>query len=281
MVHCLIGLGSNLGDSEAAVHAAWQHIGAMPGTRALRLSRIFATEPAGGPGGQGVFSNAVGLIETGLPAETLLRELLTAETSLGRVREQRWGPRAIDLDLLLYGDTVQQTPSLTLPHPRMAFRRFVLEPAADIAPELIYPRNGWSIGRLLDHLDSTAPVIAVDSSDESLLEASLRQIAARCSDVDILHESFTRLTKPAETDRWQLLGNWPQEELSEAHPTASRPKLVVILAPPNAKNAMAENRKQRLLQRISESDVGPSLWLETDDANVVADEVIAAMTAMR
>src|SRR5688500_9254896 len=106
MVQCLIGLGSNLNDRDGALRTAWQAISQLPETRAIQLSRYFSTRPAGGPTGQELFSNAVGVAETSLSPEALLRELLATELALGRERKVRWGPRAIDLDLLLYGDAI-------------------------------------------------------------------------------------------------------------------------------------------------------------------------------
>ena len=107
--------------------------------------------PIGGPAGQEPFLNAAALLETSLPPAELLARLQRIELHLGRTRETRWAARTLDLDLLLYDNLVLNTPYLTLPHPRMAFRRFVLEPAAEVAPEMAHPRLAgpsnacWSI----------------------------------------------------------------------------------------------------------------------------------------
>src|SRR5262249_50809739 len=113
-------------------------------------------------------------------ATELHQRLAEIELELGRRREQHWGPRMIDLDLLLYDDLVLDTPTLTVPHPRMAFRRFVLEPAADVAPDMSHPTIGWSIRELLDHLNLAKPYVAlmgVPGSGKTLLAERLSQVA--------------------------------------------------------------------------------------------------------
>jgi 2-amino-4-hydroxy-6-hydroxymethyldihydropteridine diphosphokinase len=133
-----------------------------PGVEFLAASGWHRTLPAGGPPGQEWFLNGAALLRTSLAPESLLVLLKRIEGELGRTtRAEHWGPRPIDLDLLLYEDEVLQTTSLVLPHPRMAWRRFVLEPAAEIAGEMVHPTTGWSIGRLLDHLNTTPYYLAV------------------------------------------------------------------------------------------------------------------------
>ena len=91
----------------------------------------------------------------------MLAELARIEGQLGRRRSERWGPRTIDLDLLLYGELVLDGPSLVLPHPRMAWRRFVLEPASEVAPSMLHPTTGWTVAGLLDHLNRSVPYLAI------------------------------------------------------------------------------------------------------------------------
>jgi len=131
-----IGLGSNLGDREALIRQAAELIGAR------RLSTIIETEPWGYHE-QPRFLNAVAELDTDLEPRALLDLLLDVERRLGRQRTgRRWGPRTIDLDLLLYGDRVVDEPGLTVPHPSLAERLFVLEPLAELAPSLKIPGNG-------------------------------------------------------------------------------------------------------------------------------------------
>ena len=144
-----VGLGANLGDREASIRAAAAAIGAA------RLSAIRETEPWG-YAAQPPFLNAVAELETDEPPRELLARLLAVERGLGRTREgPRFGPRTIDLDLLVYGDLELDEPGLTLPHPRLHERLFVLEPLAEIAPGLTVPGKGV-VAELLAGLQSSA-----------------------------------------------------------------------------------------------------------------------------
>jgi 2-amino-4-hydroxy-6-hydroxymethyldihydropteridine diphosphokinase len=142
-----IGLGSNLGDREENLRAALALMEREIGP--LRSSRFHETDPVGVTD-QPKFVNAVAEVRTDLPPRALLDRLLAIERRLGRDRtsEQRWGPRLIDLDLLVYGSEVVDEPGLTVPHPRLAERRFALEPLYELAPELVLP-DGRRIGDLL------------------------------------------------------------------------------------------------------------------------------------
>src|SRR4051794_5587505 len=124
----LVGLGSNLGDRGAALAKAVELLKREPLIRVEAVSSFRPSKPAGGPEGQCEFLNAAVRLETALSPEELLARLLAIEDQIGRVRAERWGPRTIDLDLLLYDRLELKTPSLELPHPRMCYRRFVLEP---------------------------------------------------------------------------------------------------------------------------------------------------------
>ena len=135
----LIGLGSNLGDRRATLLRAIEELNATPGVSVVKVSSFHETEPVGGPPGQGPYLNAAACIETTLEPPALLHRLQEIEARNGRVRTVRWGERTLDLDLLLYDDRIVETPELTIPHPRMADRRFVLEPLAEIAPEPSIP----------------------------------------------------------------------------------------------------------------------------------------------
>jgi 2-amino-4-hydroxy-6-hydroxymethyldihydropteridine diphosphokinase len=131
-----VALGSNLGDRRAHLEAAFAALAALPGTRLLARSSIFETPPFGPPGQQD-YLNASAALSTTLAPEPLLDALLAIEIERGRVRRERWGPRTLDLDLLLHGETSLQTPRLTLPHPAMLGRAFVLAPLCQLAPELV------------------------------------------------------------------------------------------------------------------------------------------------
>jgi 2-amino-4-hydroxy-6-hydroxymethyldihydropteridine diphosphokinase len=146
-----VGIGSNLGDREDNLRRAVELLSAEDGIAVTGVSEIRETEPVG-PVEQGPFLNGAVRIETDLGPRELLARLLAVEQRLGRVREERWGPRTIDLDLLLYGDEVIDEDGLTVPHPRLRERRFVLEPLADLAPKLVVPGLG-GVEELLAELD--------------------------------------------------------------------------------------------------------------------------------
>ena len=143
-----IGLGSNLGEREAMIRQALEEITRLPGTQLLRASSLYDTEPVGEVD-QPNFLNAVAALDTSLTARQLMWNLQLIEKRLGRVRSQKWGPRTIDLDLLFFKDQQLETEFLTLPHPRMALRRFVLVPLNELAPGLVHPVLGKSISELL------------------------------------------------------------------------------------------------------------------------------------
>jgi 2-amino-4-hydroxy-6-hydroxymethyldihydropteridine diphosphokinase len=149
----LIGLGSNLGDRRAMLEGAIAALKVTSGVRVLRVSSFHETEPVGGPPGQGTYLNAAAALETTLDPTELLHVLQSIETRSGRVRTVRWGERTLDLDLLLFDDRIIQTPELTVPHPRLTVRRFVLEPLAEVAPDAIEPGTGWTVSELLRELD--------------------------------------------------------------------------------------------------------------------------------
>jgi len=140
-VPAYVGVGSNLGDPAARVRAAFEALAGIPDTQLVATSRLYRTAPFG-PVAQGDFINAVAGLLTRLDAAALLAQLRGIETAAGRVREQRWGPRTLDLDLLVFGDARIDSPELTVPHPGIAERAFVLEPLHDLAPTLDIPGVG-------------------------------------------------------------------------------------------------------------------------------------------
>ena len=133
----------------------------MPGVAVRAVSRYRETAPIGGPGGQEPFLNGACLVETDLPPSKVLEILAAIEKTLHRERSERWAARTIDLDLLLYDDVVIDTPGLTIPHPRMVTRRFVLEPAAEIAGDLAFPPAACTVRDLLDNISGPHPLVAI------------------------------------------------------------------------------------------------------------------------
>ncbi|WP_339830343.1 2-amino-4-hydroxy-6-hydroxymethyldihydropteridine diphosphokinase, partial [uncultured Arenimonas sp.] len=145
-----VAIGGNQGQVRATLEAAIEAIDALPGTRVLQRSSLYRT-PAWGRTDQPDFINGVLAVETTLAAPDLLANLLGIERRFGRLRDEdagRWGPRTLDLDLLLHDDQVLELPGLSLPHPRLHERAFVLVPLAEIAPGLVVPGRGRVDGLL-------------------------------------------------------------------------------------------------------------------------------------
>ncbi len=147
---CAIALGSNLGDSEQTIEAALAQL-ERDGMRLGVRSQLYKTAAVGPP--QPDYINACAVFHTVLSPESVLEVLLTTEASFGRIRRERWGPRTLDLDLLLYGDQVVDTLRLILPHPRMHERAFVLVPLAEIVPDWRHPVRQRTVQELLEQVN--------------------------------------------------------------------------------------------------------------------------------
>ncbi|HKD68413.1 MAG TPA: 2-amino-4-hydroxy-6-hydroxymethyldihydropteridine diphosphokinase [Candidatus Binataceae bacterium] len=179
-----IGIGTNLGDRLANYHEALERIGKLRQTRIVRQSSIYETEPVGdiiGP-----FLNGAVEIETEFSAELLMHQLLSIERAMGRKRVRmpkgaaraKYKPRIIDLDLLFFNNELIDTPKLTVPHPRVQERKFVLVPMSELAPALIHPRLNASISELLAGLKSTQRVVLM-RADLLRPPSSRREVASR------------------------------------------------------------------------------------------------------
>lgn len=152
-----VALGSNLGDRDANLAFAVSSLDAAPGVDRLAVSSVFETDPVGPPG-QRAYLNAVVSLSTRLAPRPLLERLLAIERAAGRERGEHWGPRVLDLDLLLHGSYEVDEPGLVIPHPRLHERAFVLEPFADLAPEALHPKLGLSIAELAAKVRDPAAV---------------------------------------------------------------------------------------------------------------------------
>jgi len=149
---CLIALGSNLGDRFENLRAGIAGIRDTAGIDVVALSPLYETAPVGGPDDQGPYLNAALVADTTLDAAEVLALLHRIEAGRERERAVHWGPRTLDLDLLVHGDLVADTTELMVPHPRMHERRFVMVPVCDIAPDLVHPGLGRTMRELLADL---------------------------------------------------------------------------------------------------------------------------------
>ena len=288
MQNCLLGLGSNVGNSEAILRAAVSEIRTLPNVHVARTSTWLPTPPVGGPADQSDYVNGAVLIETTIAPLSLLAELQQIETRHGRTRDERWGPRTLDIDILLYGNDVSETPLLVLPHPRMTFRRFVLEPAAEIAPKMLHPVIGWPVERLLMHLQLASDLIAIVSPSDAL----------RTELVDLV--SRARSTEPMQRPRFETADHhWPPHwtewlrisPRSTAVPPATErpspgglsyaaaafPKLSVLV---DADIAHRGATKLQWSTLVRQPGRGPTLRLQTTDPNELTAEVLAAVDAV-
>ncbi len=222
MPRCLVALGSNLGDRRQSIERAVEWLALQPYIDSVRCSSRHETAPIGGPPDQPPFLNAAVSFETTLSAEAVHAVLQTIEDALGRRRVARWEARPIDLDLLLYGDETIDTPSLTVPHPRMAWRRFVLQPAAEVAAEMTHPVIGWTIGQLLDHLNAAPSYVALSGPAGSGKTALAERLARAFHGRLVSDPGPESASGPAYQRQIQFLdrrrqslerAKWPQDEL--------------------------------------------------------------------
>jgi len=256
MARSLIAFGSNVGDRAATLDAALAALARTRGVELPRQSSWQMTLPVGGRAGRNEFLNGAVLVETSLSPQELLEQLQQIENRLGRERQERWGDRTLDLDLLLHGDAVIDTPSLTVPHPRMSFRRFVLEPALEVAPELVHPTIGWTLEQLLSHLDSGADAVALVSYEDFRRDEIAIELMRRCQ---------LELCGPTIRDETR----WPAQattflRVPDGLPTSGDPKLTIVIG---KETPHTPGR-------------GPTLTVPAADGQDVMTDVIAATEAV-
>jgi 2-amino-4-hydroxy-6-hydroxymethyldihydropteridine diphosphokinase len=312
-VDCLIGIGANLGDRHKSLEVAIQLLCEDDQIVHVATSTLRESAPVGGPDSQSTYLNGAIHIRSKHSPEELLKRLLTTEQQLGRQRDKRWGPRTVDLDLLLYGDQHIDQTGLEVPHPWMTIRRFVMEPSVELAPDWIHPRIGWSLERLWNHLRNCRPLIAVAglSDAQSPLLTKIAEnfqaklISARESGFPSgpisaknensvlngsesikLHDAMVNLVRKAvhSTKSMPILCDfWWESPLAfhkSATPLAEFAADLLIVIAPTANDDPSETWRQRLVQRATRPQLGPFLRVSSDDETRMTHDISAAIEGM-
>lgn len=219
MTTCLISLGGNLGDVAATIDRALRRLHQPPEVSVGLRSSLFHTKPVGADAGAD-FVNAAAVLETSLTAHELLDRLLATETELDRVRTIHWGPRTLDLDLLFFGEAIiDDRPKLRVPHPACWYRRFVLDPLVEIAPQFIHPEKQVTVTELRRRLmERPLPVCLFDES--AVLDSLVRSWQADFpqAKLRVCHQ----LQEVSEVDEGLLIQLLPGELPTWAEPLCRR-----------------------------------------------------------
>lgn len=178
-----ISLGGNVGDRRAILAAALDLLDRTDGVAVTRVSSFRETLPVGGPLGQGPFLNAAARLDTTLTPRELLGAMQRIENQLGRVRVVRWGERTLDLDILIYGSESIDEPDLKLPHPRLAVRRFVLEPLAEITPPALKVLKQWTVPDLLANLDRRPRIVMIGEMMKAAMPGLADQLGSQLAGI--------------------------------------------------------------------------------------------------
>lgn len=296
MTRCLLGIGSNLGDRAGQMDAALIRLREHEKINVLADSGWAETAPVGGPEKQLSYLNGAILVETDLSPNQLLKELLQVERTLGRERDLRWGPRSVDLDLLLFGEEIVDQPGLTVPHPWMAVRRFVLDPAEVVAADMVHPVIGRTIGQLAKNLHAQPLLIAVRGMVTQAQVAAVRDAAQACgayiaaaspssavsdsADPLELTRAYWAATEREVTAARQAKSEqvivfdfaWQPQEKKE---TNTMPVGSVLRIQPNLLIELGTERHK------PHGFGGPQLFLATDDLDRLQHDVTAAIQGMQ
>ncbi len=311
MARCLISFGANLGSPAVTILQATEQIQQLLGRRliSMNMSRLVRTPAVGGPTGQPPFVNAVGALEvidcTAWDVWHIVREV---EHALGRVRQERWEARRIDLDVLMFDDQRIWTPQFKLPHPRMIMRRFILQPALDVARDWQEPVTGWTIGQLAQSLASGPASILLISHDAHRDQAMIERAASIAQCELAIPAIGATIDAPIATghalnQRWLAQMDMRELQLHTPLTISPWPRQVFVLAPPShVQDAAWEDvhrqlaRWMRLCPTLAPSAAknveppnadapawplnGPRYLLSTDDLAWAQHEIVAALDAM-
>ena len=279
MHQALIALGANIGNKEANVLRAVDMLDQLPKLQVEKVSKIHVTAPIGGPENQDMFANAAILVNSELKAPEVVEKLLEIEVEFGRHRDIRWQARELDLDLLLYGDEVLTETDYIIPHPRMSFRRFVLEPAAEVAPEMRHPIANLTISDLLNRINQPLNLIGICSqnpdSDRELARIIEKKTSNRSIPFDQLDQFYDNI-QGAEVDsgeKSQVTVCWNYQKTD-----SFLPKLLVgmVECGEQSPDQLQEFAKKNLFPDFN----GPYLILNVNDLNSGCTELVAAIQAM-
>ncbi len=266
------------------LRAALVAITALPDAQLVQHSKWHTSQPAGGPAGQGEFLNGAAVIETTIPPPRLLAELNQIEARLGRGAGERWAARPIDIDILLYDNEVSETTTLTLPHLRMSYRKFVLEPAAEVAPKMLHPTIGWPVERLLLHLDAASEMVAIVSPSIDSRKRVAEVVRQQYGTTSAEPPDFATAEHhwPSSWTSWIVLpvsapaAKAVVDESPLPYAAAAFPKLTVLLDGPFAKPA----DKLQWSTLVRQPGRGPTLRLKTPDHAEIDAEMIAAVAGV-
>lgn len=272
MAHALVALGSNLGGRAETLDAALTELSRVPATRLICRSGWYETPPIGGPAGQGAFLNGAALLSTTLTPPMLLASLQRIELELGRVRSERWGARMIDLDLLLFDRQVIAEVDFALPHPRMAYRQFVLEPAAKAAPWMVDPTCGWTVQALWSHLRAGANVVAIAAESPSLAAGWRSRLSS----------AVQQAAPTALRESWPSVTTWDEYRRSAG---VGRPRLILAFtgdpSPPDmAPTGATGNTANPWRTILHLPQDGPIAWIPEDGRADPLAEAVAAIQAV-
>ena len=223
----LIALGSNLGDRAETLSRACRHLADHAEIEGFTISAWHSTPPIGGPS-QGEFLNGAASFRTTLSPKDVFKLLQKTEHQSGRKAVERWGPRLIDLDLLLYGDEVMGLAGesgLIVPHPRMAFRGFVLRPASEVAPRMRHPVIGWTIGEMWRHLQACPPYVLFVFADRERAQRLGERVSTRTGLRRVPQTEFAAFSPPPNAATEII---WCSSIDPIPTKTPHRPKLVVF-----------------------------------------------------
>lgn len=312
MTDCLIGLGANLNHPARQLVSAVEQIASLSDVESRAVSDWHISPAVGGPSGQGDYLNGVMRIRTSRSPIDVLHALQRVEQTAGRKRsDTRWIARTLDLDLLLQGQTQLDTAELTLPHPRMLVRQFVLQPAAQVAPDFVHPDCGWPIGRLASHLRYAVPLVALVGPSWPRRDMLLRQIAdrmhvrridlelpsadstgphsrgslewRRLAEEQLFAQCWTQLPDPV------ICSFWP-DEFAETREGSSQlrpfpqPKVLMHVAAdsPRAGTDSTDHPCQPVsFEQIRNRFDGPIFRIQATSSELAVEECVAALQAMQ